>query len=289
MNKESYQFGNFVLNFESFQQFKSKIDSFNARDFNTLTYEQVYKEVSDILFFGGFFLSSYDPYYRSQDLLNYKDKFYRIRKTNKITSNITEYWNPPVNYVTRFGRLNDLRESVLYTSRNSILTPVNELEIKKDDIILVTVYTWNHKYTTLLKYMGIMKNQYIDKENLPSKLTNLKLSFISEWLMKKSDSNYNVYKVTNSIRRFYVRIQDTTIDGYIYPSTLNDKALNTVFYSYVANRNLILENIYFGQVTKISDSSITLKSNVYIKVIDGKPFSEQKSEYTNYVFNSELK
>ncbi len=278
-----------MLNFESFQQFKSKIDSFNARDFNTLTYEQVYKEVSDILFFGGFFLSSYDPYYRSQDLLNYKDKFYRIRKTNKITSNITEYWNPPVNYVTRFGRLNDLRESVLYTSRNSILTPVNELEIKKDDIILVTVYTWNHKYTTLLKYMGIMKNQYIDKENLPSKLTNLKLSFISEWLMKKSDSNYNVYKVTNSIRRFYVRIQDTTIDGYIYPSTLNDKALNTVFYSYVANRNLILENIYFGQVTKISDSSITLKSNVYIKVIDGKPFSEQKSEYTNYVFNSELK
>lgn len=289
MNKESYQIGNFVLNHESFIEFKSKIASFNLKDLNKLTYDQVYKEISGILLYGGFFLSSKEPYYRSHDLLNIKDKFYRIRKTDRITSNITEYWSPPIKFVTEFGRLNRSGESVLYTSRNSISIPIKELEIKNDDIVLVTVYTWNHEYTSILKYMGIMNNQYIDKNNLLSKLTNLKMSFISEWLMKKNISNNNIYKVTNSIRRFYERGQDKMIDGYIYPSTLNDKELNTIFYPHVENKNLILESVYFGQITNISDKSIILTGNVSLKVIEGKPFVEQQTEYTNYVFNSVIK
>ena len=72
--------------------------------------------------------------------------FFRVRPLdgtlipNKNLSILSDFWNPPKNRVTHYGRLNKIGESLLYTTPINPLVPIKEMKLEQDSYYALIVY-----------------------------------------------------------------------------------------------------------------------------------------------------
>lgn len=201
-------------------------------------------------------------------------KLYRIRKLTenedfKIKEK-SELWNPPEEMVKKYGRLNILNESVLYTSLNPE-TCLQETEIKVNDCFLLL------EYRTLYEtnFINIFTIEEIEREveyfPLLSNECKEKLQLINTFIIKCFQmNNYIVSNIIKSI--FYT---DEKCDGWIYSSIKNSDSKNIVLLPEIAKENkLKIEKITVFK--KIDEETLETIYNVGLntkgKFIHLKPF-----------------
>ncbi len=178
-------------------------------------------------------------------------KFYRVRKLentempNRQLKNVSAYWNPPKKYVTRYGRLNKPKESLLYTAVNPY-TAVCETHLQPGDFFMLCKY----EATKPLKVAWIGGNgnysfNGIRNKNSIEYLETVRRFLVDEFTRVIPEGQEHLYRTTEMIAKKYYNSPDYV--GWRYPSIKNGYEDNICF-----NSNQIMYNLRLvGAITGV--------------------------------------
>lgn len=207
-----------------------KIDRFGQLDFNTMSDKDIADEISNILIF-----ENLSTIVNSYSIFRKGTRFYRVRKLNNLDipnenlSILSDFWNPPKKFVSKYGRLNKVYESLLYTAFNPLIA-IKETHISKNDFFAIIVYkatrdvqvSWIGSETNY-KHHNIYNKKAITVHEL------YKNFLINEFTKEIPSGQENCYRITEHIaKKYYV---SPSQDGWRYPSVKDRSQYNICFKS----------------------------------------------------------
>lgn len=169
---------------------------------------------------------------------------FRVRRIEEFEEHlyISDLWSPPIEKVTKPGRLNDVNESLLYLSFDPI-TAIKESKISSDD-----------KFSLAIFFLKSNDEQY-DKEKQNSSVylrdarcfneleenERVYIQKINNFLHKEftrvvEDGNEYLYKASWAIGKLI--FEKINKDSIIYKSCVNDSGFNIAFKNDSASKRL---------------------------------------------------
>lgn len=194
-------------------------------------------------------------------------RFYRVRKINDEDFKIPcdtikkeqDVWNPPVECVTRLGRLNKVNESLLYTSPITPLVPIKEMNISESGKFGLIVYESVQPIKVVL--IGLWKElpDLSEEENLKMRLYNHFL--YTEFTKEVGLGTEYLYRVSERITKDYFDLPPRDCqDAWCYPSIASKQNLNVCFRPKIARDVLKFVGVQFAQLEK-TDHGYLIKCN----------------------------
>ncbi len=194
-------------------------------------------------------------------------RFYRVRKINDEDFRIPcdtikkeqDVWNPPVECVTRPGRLNKVNESLLYTSPGTPLVPIKEMNISESEKFGLIVYESVQPIKVVL--IGLWEDfpDLSEEENLKMRLYNH--FFYTEFTKDVGLGTEYLYRVSERITKDYFDLPPRDCqDAWCYPSIASKQNLNVCFRPEIARDVLKFVGVQFAQLEK-TDHGYFIKCN----------------------------
>lgn len=212
---------------------------------------------------------------------------YRARQHNQINgqsddyifTNEKEYWNPPVESITKMGRCNDVGESMFYSS-NHFETSILEVRPIQGQFITVARFLPNLKENSLPSFR-IKPNciQHLKKiKGFTSCITGFDLSnrdtkFVEvdnllDTLFTEivNDDEIYKYKISNAITRCMLAntIDDAgnqfSMNGMIYPSIVNNmNSINVLLKPIFATNYFHIKSLQTFKVLEVASNNLIIK------------------------------
>ena len=221
-----------------------KIKKFQSLDLVSLEDSKLKHEIENILVHNNIcsIMNSYS-------LFRSGTRFYRVRLLenqtipNEKLKNISDFWNPPVEYINKYGRLNKPHESLLYTAFNP-RTAIYETHVSVNNPFVIFVY--ETKRDVKVAWIGSPTNyRHHNITNLKAIYVHeiLKNFLISEFTREVPQGQEQLYRITEYIAKEYFVAPEGV--GWRYPS-IKDKSADICFSLNNLNRNLNLVGAIIG-------------------------------------------
>lgn len=211
-------------------------------------------------------------------------KFYRIMKVDKsdtinppldILKCHDNVWNPPIEKVKWYGRLNYPNESVLYTSYKIPEICLKEARLTNEDRF--ALITYEAKEDILVTIVGYFQedSKFTDEENI--KMKTLTEFFFNQFTKEVDEKDESSYKISSNIIKECYSIPDDSQDGWLYPSIAFNMGYNICFKPEIAKKKLQLKGV---EICKLDEKY----GFVVNYVVDGL---ERGSEFTYHLIGSD--
>lgn len=244
-----------------FEDIEAKREQFRAINLKRCSNEELFKSIMDIVSFNyagsslGVIMPSFGTYPTDT-------KLYRIRKLKeedhfiplKALSKEQDAWNPPSECVTKLERLNDIGESLLYTSLDPN-TPVEEMGIKDGERFLLIVY--KAKRDVKVAYIGYWKDQpeLSREENLKMRMIHNILNDI--FTKEVGQGTEYLYRASARIAKDYFDYPPEMQDAWCYLSIASKQGYNICFRPENARDILELLGVQICTVDRSDNSTYT--------------------------------
>lgn len=162
-----------------------------------------------------------------------RERFYRVRRFKDIkdvTDNlmkVSDYWNPPKSVISRYGRLNKPRESLLYTTMNP-RTAFIETHTMPGDYFALFVYEATRSIQISWIGSGTNYNHHNISDIAAIRVHEILKQFLIEEFTKiVPDGKEYLYRTTEHVAKEY--FQSPNQDGWRYPSIKDRSESNICF------------------------------------------------------------
>lgn len=237
-----------------FEDIEAKREQFRAIDLKRCSNEELFKSIMDIVSFdyAGASLGVTKPSFGAYPA---DTKLYRIRNLKeedhfiplKALSKEQDAWNPPSKCVTKLGRLNDIGESLLYTSLDPN-TSVEEMSIKDGERFLLIVY--KAKRDVKVAYIGYWEDQpeLSREENLKMRMIHNILNDI--FTKEVGQGTEYLYRASARIAKDYFDCPPEMQDAWCYLSIASKQGFNICFRPEIARGILELLGVQICKVNR---------------------------------------
>ncbi|MEA4872579.1 MAG: hypothetical protein VB076_07195 [Synergistaceae bacterium] len=204
---------------------ENNMKNFNFDNIKDMNDNDIFEKIKSILFVDGKFnFSSKTEVYKPGQIL------YRARKLNNYNipndklSCLQDFWNPPKEYVLKPSRLNNIGESLLYTSiymsiygHSQILKEIN---IKMHDCYVICIYK------TIKPIHTVPIGKYFNNDGA-FKITDKKQLQVHKLIcefMKRifsvpvDEGNEYLYRLSNLIAKTFYLLPKEDMDAWEYPT-----------------------------------------------------------------------
>lgn len=191
-----------------------KIKKLNSLDLRVVSDADVIAAVNDIIAFEP------QPGVKIVNMLSnfrkiHNGNLYRVRTCEsgclETMRKDSDAWNPPPEFVSRRGRLNNVNESLLYVAEN-VWTAVKEMKVKEYECFWLIVYNISEGISVI--EIGEPVHERNDAfSQVYNKIADLLRKEFTRDV--KKDEEYE-YRVSNAIAKFYYPFFE--FDGWSYPS-----------------------------------------------------------------------
>ena len=245
-----------------------RIEKFKSLSFNCLTKKEIFNQLNNVLMPPGansfYFIPNCGAYPANTI-------FYRVRHLdgnpidNKDLIKYSDLWEPPTNCVKKMGRLNEVGESLLYTSPLDAYVAINESHIKDGEIYALISY----RSVDQVK-VNIIGGEY-DYKNLgftnKNALINNELynGFLKDIFSRDvGEGTEYLYILSNVIAKSYFDLPPESIqDAWAYNSVQDKSKYNVCFRPKIAHKLLKIESTSIHK--RINDKLSQFIGNVEIK------------------------
>lgn len=197
----------------------NKISNLKNMDLNTVSDDEIRNAVTGIVSYTS------DSIFRVSFLQGAFTRFhngnlYRVRicEDNCLSTMKTwkDAWNPPSEYVNRRGRINEVRESMLYVAADPT-TAIKEMRIVDNQCFWMIVYDIQQVITV----SDIASFQDTHQENDPHATIQKKVAELLHSEFTRDAVNENEYRISNIIAKFHYSLSLHGHDGWSYPSAVD--------------------------------------------------------------------
>lgn len=237
-DKARYMYGKTmesILESVDIKKLKGRIHTFQHMDAQSLSEKELEDNIDEVLSVkldGGIAISTTLSEY---SMFGAGVRFYRVRKLknmdmpNSDLKNVTSYWNPPSEYVKKYGRLNKPGESLLYTALNPY-TAMCETNLEAGNYFALCIY----EATKPLRFSWIGgKANYsfngIKNKRVIEVYETIRRFLVDEFTRIIPEGQESVYRITETIAKKYYTSPDD--NGWRYPSIKNNFEDNICFRS----------------------------------------------------------
>lgn len=224
-----------ILRHADINKLKERIRIFQNVDIQSLSDKELEANIDEVLSVkidGDITISTTLSEY---SLFSIGERFYRVRKLkntdmpNNDLKKVSAYWNPPQKYVKCYGRLNKLRESLLYTALNPY-TAICETNLKSGDPFVLCIY----EAIKPLRFSWIGGKANYDFNGIKNKkaiefLETVRQFLVDEFTRVIPEGQEFLYKITEIIAKNYYTSSDD--NGWRYPSIKHNFEDNICFQS----------------------------------------------------------
>lgn len=186
--------------------------------------------------------------YVSTIVLSDDTTFYRARNKTFARNRVYDYfrsaseiWYPKPEHLTKLGRLNDIRQPIMYASFDA-LTPIHEIRSENDTQFALMKYKMKKEQKLRMTFIAVENPKSVLKRiektySLPKKgKENWRLinEFLTQEFTKKVPFGCEyMYRSTNALLQSF---DAPDCDGFIYPSIERGKGENLAIKPLSANR-----------------------------------------------------
>lgn len=244
-SEESIIFQKLYLNAFDIDTFNEKIKSIEILDILNANDDSIRQVIRKIM--------TFNHHITGQDYYNiptwsyiYKKgtEFCRVRKIDKsdiitppsdIIKSCSDVWNPSVDKVTNYSRLNYPHESLLYTAHQYPEICIKETNITDQDRF--ALITYEAKEDILVTIVGYFQDNsaFTPKEN--AKIKVLTEFFFNQFTKEISAGEEYLYKVSSNIIKECYTTPDDSQDGWLYPSIALKRVITYALSQKLQNRN----------------------------------------------------
>lgn len=225
-------------------EIQNKIREFRKLNFKVISNSDLFEEINKVLCINGYF--SYPINIRS---VQNNTLFFRVRKIRGTAipfenfKTLSDMWEPPKDKITSIGRLNQIGESLLYTSLGDPYVAVYEARIKNGDTYALM------KYSSIdTVKINIIGGEY-DPEHPPFQDDNSMIVYnlINDFLRDEfsrdvGEGTEYLYKISERIAKDYFDLPPReTQDAWAYSSIQDRNKLNVCFRPEIAHDLLKLQ------------------------------------------------
>lgn len=211
---------------------------------------------------------------------NYGEKlqFFRVRKLEENQYIYTkELIYPPKKYVKVRGRLNDIKESMLYVSRDQV-TPFYEVKAKVGERYAMIGYEILQGENIQATVIGL-NNPYSDdmKLNEQGKINYriIEQFFYTEFTKDVGKGTEYLYKISTMLAKNFFDIPNC--DAYEYPSVALNRNVNLAIKPQAVDKKLKIISVENIEITDMNESNIEFK-----RVSIAKSITKGKIEYHEF-------
>lgn len=234
-----------------------KIREFRKLNLKEMSDEEISQAISHVLMFGNHFV-----YMTKNGVYPKGTKFFRVRElkgSNIPNENLkiqSDFWNPPEQCITKYGRLNKLYESLLYTSPVNPMVAVNEVKLKGDTFFAVITYEAKED----IKVNCIGGEYNYEEMGITDKHVKLINNMINDFLREEftrdvGEGTEYLYRVSEIITKWYFDLPPRVVqDAWAYASVKNRQAYNVCFRPEVAREVLELKGAMICKHKEKSDA-----------------------------------
>jgi len=254
----------------------AKIRDFRAKPIRTMSDHDIFSAIHDVLLVDNEF---YLPVLRQ--VFPEGSQFFRARVlTGSMTPfreliNEGSFWSAPENLITKPGRLNAVRESLLYTTYGNMSVPLLEIKAEPNTYCAMMVYeaVADVKATVIGGDYGGVN---IASENARAVLEIYANFLYDEFTRDVGLGTEYLYKTSEIIAKTFFDQPRTEQDAWQYPSLYDKSVVNICFRPAVARELLILKGTFICKVNENHTPNIA----AVIRRSDehGNPIYELKSE-----------
>ncbi|GHA51652.1 hypothetical protein GCM10007103_35150 [Salinimicrobium marinum] len=233
-----------------------KIEEFRNTDTKRIKDEELFKEISKTISVN---VNGQEEAILFPRIAKYpkKTRFYRVRKVEnedhfiplKAMTFESDAWNPPEKFITRRGRLNNVNESLLYTSPGDPSVAVEELKIQDDERFCLIVYEATEEVKVSM--IGLWEDipELNEEENLKMRIINNFLR--DEFTRDVGEGTEFLYRVSERITKDYFDLPPKVVqDAWCYPSIAKKQSVNVCFRPDIAKNLLELVGVQICKVQK---------------------------------------
>lgn len=206
----------------------NRIKRFRSLDIVSMSDEDLASEIENILIHNNVIsiINTYSIFHKGT-------RFYRVRKLdnlempNERLKVVSDYWNPPVECIKKYGRINKPNESLLYTAF-SPHTAICETHILKNDPFAIFVY--EAKRDVRFSWIGSPTNyshHHITNQVAIHVHEIVKKFLVDEFTREVPSGHEQIYRITEYIAKQYFVSPEG--DGWRYPSVKNKSGDNICF------------------------------------------------------------
>ncbi|NGM61143.1 hypothetical protein G5B30_04335 [Sphingobacterium sp. SGG-5] len=233
-----------------------KIEIYRKLDFKTISDQDLFNEILKVILVN---VNGVDRSFLFPRLASYphKTKFYRVRAVEsddhycplKAMTFEQDAWNPPSEFIKKRGRLNNIHESLLYTSPINPFVAVEEIKVKDGEWFCLIVY--EAKVEIKVSIIG----QWEDLPELSAD-ENLKMRIISNFLNDEftrdvGEGTEYLYRASERIAKDYFDLPPRIVqDAWCYPSIAQKNCANVCFRPEIAKDVLKLVGVQICKITK---------------------------------------
>lgn len=234
-----------------------KIKKFRGLNFYCMTNEEIANAISNTLMYNNKFV-----YISNIQTYPANTKFFRVRLLegshipNKNLSTVSDFWNPPKEAVTRYGRLNKIGESLLYTSPMNPFISIKEMKLPENAYYALIIY--KAKYEIKANLIG---GEYdYDALNVKDKKMIMINELYNNFLRDEFSRDVGVgteylYQISEIIAKWYFDLPPRDVqDAWAYASVQDKTKYNVCFRPNIAKELLELQ----GSVIARNDDPKTI-------------------------------
>lgn len=158
--------------------------------------------------------------------------FYRVRLLknfdfpNENLQQLSDFWNPPIKFVDKYGRINAPHESLLYTSFN----PQTAIYEKKAFNLPIALFAYKNKRDIKVSWIGAPTNYKHHNFTSPKAICVHEIInnfLIDEFTQEVPVGKESMYRITEHIAKEY--FYDPNGSGWRYPSIKKEASDNICF------------------------------------------------------------
>ncbi|MDF2821607.1 MAG: hypothetical protein K0R15_2048 [Clostridiales bacterium] len=240
------------------EHYQRKLKNLINMNFDSMSNQAIRNEIRNLISFTNnitgqayYFIPTFSYIYKCNS------KFSRVRKLGNNLYEVhnrrlckRDLWNPEVNYVKEYGRLNYPNESLLYTAEKYPEVSIKEAGVKGNDVFLLVTYEALDEISVTIAGLYQEKDYFTDEENI--KISQL-INGISDLLKLTIDeSNKQLYRLTSNLIKECYYLEGYQ-DGWVYPSIALGKGHNVCFKPTIAEKKL---KVYSAEICTLDEEHL---------------------------------
>lgn len=221
-----------------------KIQKFRKLNFQQMKNEEVSKAILDVLTFNNEFRYITNTHSYPADT-----KFFRVRPLegslipNKNLSTLSDFWNPPEKAVKKYGRLNKIGESLLYTAPINPFVSIKEMKLEQGIFYALIIYRAKHAVKVNLIGGDYDYNELGIKDKKAILVHEMYNNFLrDEFSRDVGVGTEYLYKISEIIAKDYFDLPPRVVqDAWSYSSVQDKTMYNVCFRPDIAKEILELQ------------------------------------------------
>ncbi|GIJ97842.1 hypothetical protein CAPN001_24110 [Capnocytophaga stomatis] len=274
-------------------EIERRIREFERLNFEELSVEKLFMEILKTILIDcdGISRAYLEPII---SIVSQKTRFYRIRpldsqdlsiSVEKVMRYEQDAWNPPIEKVTKIGRLNKINESLLYTCLEDPSIAMEETKVKEGEYFCLVVYEAISEIKMCV--IGEWQNspELNEEENL--KMYTIAKFLKDEFAKDVVEGTEYFYRSSEIIAKSYFDLPPDFQDAWCYPSVAAKRGFNVCFRPEKATKSLKLVGVQICEAIR-EDNSKAFISRGFGIVNDKNEFVYTKLNEQNYLIYKHL-